>query len=67
MEDIKRQVGEGVEQPLEGEVNKKIFYAEVNEEMFFDEEIQQDVTEPVDKPFKENIPQKKKREKWKEN
>ena len=25
--------------------------------MFFDEEIQQDIIEPVDKPFKENIPQ----------
>ena len=46
-----------VEQSLEGEVNKEIFYAEVNEEVFFDEEIQQDVTEPVDKPFKENTSQ----------
>ena len=38
VEDMKRQVGEGVEQSLEGEVNKEIFYAEVNEEVFFDEE-----------------------------
>ena len=42
---------------MEDEVNKEIFYVEVNEEVFFDEEIQQDVTEPVDKPFKENSSQ----------
>ena len=29
---MKRQVGEDVEQPLESEVNKEIFYAEVNDE-----------------------------------
>ena len=57
MEDMKRQVGKGVEQSLVGEVNEEIFHAEVNEEMFFDEEIQQDDTEPVDKPFKENVSQ----------
>ena len=54
---MKRQVGEGVEQSLENEVNKEIFHAEVNEEMFFDEEIQQVVIESVDRPFKENVPQ----------
>ena len=54
---MKRQVGEDVEQPLESEVNKEIFYAEVNEEFFFDEEIHQDVIEPVNKSFKENISQ----------
>ena len=51
MEDMKKQVGEGVKQSLEGEVNEEIFHAEVNEEMFFYEEIQQDVAEPVDKPL----------------
>ena len=74
IEDMKRQVGEGVEQSLESEVNKYIFYVEVNEEMFFDEESQQDVIEPEDKPFKENAPKDMgdlssgaKEEKWKEN
>ena len=46
IEGMKKQVGDSVEQCLE---------SEVNEEMFFDEEIQQNVIESVDKPFKENI------------
>ena len=74
IEYMKGQVWEGAEQSLESEVNKEIFNAEVNEEMFFDEEIQQDIIEQVYKSFKENIPQdisnylqNKKRQKWKEN
>ena len=72
--DMEGQVGEGVEQSLESELNKEIFYAKVKEEMFFNEEIQQNIIEPVDKPFKENIPQdvgelssEEKEGKWKGN
>ena len=48
IEDRKGQVGESV---------KQFLISEVKEERFFDEETQQDDTEPIDKPFKENVSQ----------
>ena len=57
IDDVGGQVGEGIEQFLESEVNKDMFYAEVNKNIFSDEGIQQDVIEPKDKAFKENVPQ----------
>ena len=41
------QVGEGIEQYSESEVKRKLL---------FDEEVQQEVFEPKDKPIKENVP-----------
>ena len=43
---MKEQVREGIEQSLESEVKK---------EMFFDEENQKDVIEPENKSIKENV------------